>query len=70
MLHQKWLESLKKDLMNEVNTFEKKVTTAMQVLEQKFQRISQWTSGSTESSADLESMQHLVQRLTDQVTLL
>ena len=43
-LHQKWLESLKKDLVNEVNTFEQKVAAAMQVIEQKFQRISQRAS--------------------------
>ena len=35
-LHQKWLESLKKDLVNEVNTFEQKVAAAMQVLDQNF----------------------------------
>ena len=69
-LHQKWLESLKKDLVNEVNAFEQKVATAMHVLEQKFLRISQQAFGSTESSADLLNLQHLVQRLTDQVTLL
>ena len=70
MLHQKWLESLKKDLVNEVNTFEQKVAAAMQVLEQRFQQISQRASRSTESSADVVSLQHLVQRLTGQVTLL
>ena len=70
VLHQKWLETLKKDLGNEVNTFEQKAAAAMQVLEQKFQRISQRASGSTESSADLVNLQHLVQKLIDQVTLL
>ena len=43
-LHQKWLEYLKKDLVNEVNTFEQKVAATMHVLEQKFQQISQRAS--------------------------
>ena len=46
------------------------MAVAMQVLEQKFQQSSQRASGSTESSANLLSLQHLVQRLTDQVTFL
>ena len=47
VLHLKWLESLKKDLVQEVNTFEQKVAAVMQVMEPKFQRISQRASGST-----------------------
>ena len=69
-LHQKWLESLKKDLENEVNAFEQKVAATIQVLEQKFQQISQRASGSTQSSSHLMSLQRLVQRLSDQVNLL
>ena len=42
----------------------------MQVLEQKLLRVSHQASGLTESLADLLSLQHVVQRLTDQVTLL
>ena len=41
VLHQKWLESLKMDLVNEVNAFEHKVAAAMQVFEQKFHNVLQ-----------------------------
>ena len=41
VLHQKWLESLKKDLVNEVNAFEQKATAAMPILEWKSQQIFQ-----------------------------
>ena len=66
-LHQNWLENLKKDSMQEVSNFERKVSEVFQKLELQWQQFMQDSQGATEPSINLVGLQCTVQGLTGQM---